>query len=345
MTKVLVIPAGTMVAASSRYRVYQYLEPLRDAGFQITVLNYPGLPTRTRRLVYFSRLALLALSADIVLIQKRLFPRFFPLLHRLNPRIVYDFDDALFAHSPVHQPAGMKAAYYEAEGRCFDAVLAVCRHVIAGNEYLASYARHITPNVSIIPTAVDLSRYHVRTSRPSPDAPIVLGWVGSGHNLIYLEDLAPVFAMLSQHFWKKILLHVISDRPPNLPASIPLRFQPWCLESEIEDLLAFDIGLMPLRDDDWTRGKCAFKAIQYMAIGIPVLASPVGANVQLISHNVNGLLAATEEQWLESLTALVQDSELRCSLGRAGRRTVERRYSSQLMIPQLTDVFRQVLES
>lgn len=344
MRKILFVPAGTVSGASSRYRVYQYLEPLRRQGFQDRVLNYPKPPTLLRRLAYFAHLILLASRVDIVFIQKRLFPRFLPWLCHLNIKIVYDFDDALFADTSAAWQAGFAKQKIHLNRRFFDVTLRVSHHIIAGNEYLAAYARRINPNVTVIPTAVDMSRYPSRPSRKSLDTPITLGWVGNGENLVYLQDLTSVFVSLAQRFGNRIRLHVISDDQPVMPNVVPLRFQTWRLESEVEDLFAFDIGLMPLRDDVWTRGKCAFKAIQCMALGIPTVASPVGANKSLIEHNVNGLLAVTESDWIENLTMLIQDADLRQRLGAAGRSTVIERYSLEAMLPKLIGVLQKVME-
>jgi len=344
MFKVLFVSSGTMTSASSRYRVYQYLEPLRRSGFQAEVLDYPRLTTPLRRLAYFAHLASAAWRADVVLIQKRFFPRFLPLLHRLNSKIVYDFDDALFAGPSAARQAGLARPKSRADNQHLDMTLRLCRHVVAGNKYLAAYACRINPNVTVIPTVVDISRYPVRLSRRSPGAPITLGWVGNSENLIYLQDLAPVLVHLTERLGEKIRLHVISDRQPEMPGVVPLHFQPWRLESEVGDLFAFDIGLMPLIDNDWTRGKCAFKAIQYMALGIPTVASPVGANKELIEHNVNGLLASNKDEWIESLTRLIHDGSLRHKLGMAGRQTVIGQYSLEVMFPRLIGVLHKVME-
>lgn len=338
MINVLFVPSGPMTSASSRYRVYQYLEPLRKEHFQVQVLNYPKPPTVLRRLVYFAHLTLMALRMDVVFIQKRLFPRFLPLLHRLKARLIYDFDDALFAGPSAAREAGLAKPKNETDNRHINMTLRLYDHIIVGNDYLAAYAGRFNRNVTVIPTVVDLSRYPVRQPRKSPKATITLGWVGNSENLIYLQDLDSVFAALTERFGEEIRLHVISDRRPEVPDAVLLHFQPWRLESEVEDLFAFDIGLMPLRDNEWTRGKCAFKAIQYMALGIPTVASPVGANEELIQHGVNGLLADDESKWIEHLSKLIQDASLRRRLGMAGRQTVIERYSLEAMLPTLADV-------
>ncbi|RMF38264.1 MAG: hypothetical protein D6759_01205, partial [Chloroflexi bacterium] len=143
MPVLLFVPSGTLLSASSRYRVYQYLEPLRRRGFRSKLLRYPDTPSPIRRLAYFARLACIAPLVDVVVVQKRLFPRFLPILRRLNPRIVYDFDDALFARSSAARQAGMKRRPSDGSAhnaQSLDLMLRLARHVVAGNEYLAAYA-------------------------------------------------------------------------------------------------------------------------------------------------------------------------------------------------------------
>jgi glycosyltransferase involved in cell wall biosynthesis len=337
--KVVVCPAGTVQSASTRYRVCQFLAPLRDQGMRIQVAPYPVQATPVRRLAYFGRLIRLARWADVIWIQKRRFPRFLPLLAKINSRIVYDFDDALFVGASSEWLKGSTKPDFARDAR-FDALLKQCRHVIAGNDYLASYARRVNPQVTVIPTVVDLARYPLSPAHGTVRSPITLGWVGNGENLVYLQDLEQVFVRLRERFGDRIRLHVISDRAPQLPADVPLVFQPWRLETEVEDLYAFDIGLMPLRDDPLARGKCAFKAVQYMALGIPAVVSPVGANKELVEHQVNGLLATSHAEWLECLTALIQDRELGQRLGLAGRETIAERFSLDAAVPAMALVLR-----
>ena len=339
MATVLFLPSGTTLSASSRYRVHQYLEPLRSHGFRIRVLNYPQPATRLARFKYFSRLLMAAATSDIIFIQKRLFPRFLPLLALLRSKLVYDFDDALFATTSAARQSRRQLENDQPSrhNRGLHRALKSCHHVIAGNAYLASYARSLNKHVSVLPTVVDLSRYPARQQRPDSGR-ICIGWVGNSENLIYLLDLAPVLVGLTQLFANGIQLCVISDRPPRLPSEIPLQYKPWNLDHEVEDLLMFDVGLMPLRDDTWTRGKCAFKAIQYMAIGIPTVASPVGANKDLIQHDVNGFLAADQDEWTTTLTRLVKDGDLRQRVGAAGRDTIAERYSLEKTVPRLAEI-------
>jgi glycosyltransferase involved in cell wall biosynthesis len=159
-----------------------------------------------------------------------------------------------------------------------------------------------------------------------PQSPIRLGWIGVEDNLIYLRQLDKVFESLYARYGDRVELNIVSSRPIETP--LPTTFQPWSLETEDASVLTFDIGLMPLTDDPFSRGKCAFKAVYCMSRGIPVVASPVGANKALIQPGINGFLPATPQEWLRSLGTLIEDSELRARLGAKAREEIAMHYSA-----------------
>jgi glycosyltransferase involved in cell wall biosynthesis len=156
--------------------------------------------------------------------------------------------------------------------------------------------------------------------------PIVLGWMGSSTSQTHLEAFAPVLQALTSR--RGVVLRVCSNREPSLPG-VPFEWQPWSADVELAELGRFDIGIMPVPDDAFSRGKCALKALQYMAMGVATVCSPVGANRELIRHGENGLLATTAEEWLAAVASLIDDPGLRLRLGRAGRQTVESGYSAR----------------
>jgi len=236
---------------------------------------------------------------------------------------VFDFDDAIF-----HNRWGLEARKVR---RIVDAV----RHVVVGNAHLAEFVGR-PDKTTIIPTVVDEQRY---VPRAEPDGRFTIVWTGMAHNL---RELAPYAAAL-----RRVLaetggrLVIVADRldAPFL-AGLPLDFIPWSPDVEVAALGAGHVGVMPLADTPYNRGKCAFKLIQYMARGIPVVASPVGANREVVRHGTDGLLAATEAEWVEGLLALARDRDLRLRLGAAGRRRVEEAYSVTAVVPRYLEVLR-----
>lgn len=237
----------------------------------------------------------------------------------LKRPLVFDFDDAIFKlhTSSVNQSFG----WLKFPGK----TATLCRmasRVVVGNAYLADYARRYNACVSIVPTSIDTDRYQPRPRGAS--GRVVVGWTGSSTSQTHLEAFAPVLQRLVK--LNDVEIRVISNRPFEL-AGVPATWRPWSAETEIDEIGRFDIGIMPMPHDEWSKGKCALKLLQYMALGIPAVGSAVGANVEVIRHGENGLLAATDAEWQEGLERLVGDPELRVRLGRAGRQTVEAEYS------------------
>jgi glycosyltransferase involved in cell wall biosynthesis len=225
--------------------------------------------------------------------------------------------------------------------KCPGKTAAICRlsaHVVAGNDYLASYARQHNVRVTVIPSSVDTERY--RPALGPRSGPLVIGWMGTATSQTHLELFAPMLRALSGAGDRE--LRVISDRPPKLP-EVRFTWRSWSSETELDELRAFDIGIMPMPDDPWAAGKCAMKALLYMAVGVPVVASAVGMNREVISHAENGLLAGSPEDFKAAVETLAQNPALRRSLGDAGRATVESRYSMRQCASRFGDVLRQVV--
>jgi glycosyltransferase involved in cell wall biosynthesis len=212
--------------------------------------------------------------------------------------------------------------------------------VIAGNLYLAEYAQRAgAARVEVVPTVVDLKRYCAGVRDAS--VPFTIGWIGSPPTARYLERVAPALAAACQGGRARVV--AVGSGPVSLPA-VPLEVRPWAHHTEAAEIRRFDVGIMPMPDDPWARGKCGFKLIQYMACGVPVIASPVSANLDIVSHGANGLLAASQDEWIAALEALRVDPQLRERLGTAGRHTVEQRYSLDVTAPRLADLLLQVVQ-
>jgi glycosyltransferase involved in cell wall biosynthesis len=247
-----------------------------------------------------------------------------------------DLDDAVFHNYDRHRLAPVRWAW----GRKIDRLMRGATLVTAGNAYLAQRARDAgSPWVEVIPTVIDLDRYpRVAPSRPATGAPVDIVWIGSPATAAYLQALASPLQRLAAE--QSIRLVVIGAEPPRWPG-VNVIPKSWSADSEAAEIARCHIGVMPLPDSPWERGKCGYKLIQYMACGLPVVASPVGVNREIIEPDRNGLLASDDEQWTVALRRLTVDAALRQRLGAAGRGTVERHYSVQALAPRLAALLQE----
>lgn len=245
--------------------------------------------------------------------------------------VVFDFDDAIF-HA-YKSPSNGYLSYLKFPGKTAE----ICRlstHVMAGNDYLADYGRQYNENVSIVPTTIDTDKYTV-VKKDTPEV-VTIGWSGSFSTIQHLDTIRGALQELAGT--EKFHLRVIGAPVYKIPG-VETEAMQWRSATEIADLAAIDIGLMPLPDDNWSRGKCGLKALQYMALGIPTVCSPVGVNSTIINDGENGLLAASPAEWVEKVKLLIHDAGLRQGLGLAGRKTVEREYSAAVIAPRVADIF------
>jgi glycosyltransferase involved in cell wall biosynthesis len=249
------------------------------------------------------------------------------MFRRIAPAMVLDVDDGIFLAHPEK----------------FRGLASMCDLVIAGNSLLAERVAMVNSRVAVIPTCLDTHRHALKPAGEAPaTARPVLGWTGTEHNLNSLRLVsAPLRALRRTHDFE---LSIIAERPPSLGelnlSGLDVRYTPWREETEIRDLHGFDVGLMPLEDSEWTRFKCGLKILQYMAIGIPAVASPVGVNRDIIRSGDNGFLAASQSQWTARLATLLDDPALRARMGAAGRATVEQRYSVAANLPKFEAALR-----
>ncbi len=280
-----------------------------------------------------------ARRADIVVLHREAFPFGPPLLERALARsvrrLVFSFDDALYAPYP-YSGSGLRRVQYRLKyRRNLGSVMSRSTAVIAGNETLAAYARQFSQHVQVIPTAVDTDNYPVKTCES--DGAVTIGWLGSPSTSVYLKGIEPSLKAIEERHGSRVRFRFIGDAGLRLDLK-NLEVLPWRQGVEISDLLSFDIGIMPLLDSEWTRGKCAFKAVQYMAVGIPVVASPIGAAVEAVIADETGYLARSGREWFADLNRLVQEPTLRLRLGANGRSHAERRFSTKSTLPMLVDV-------
>jgi len=355
--KILFLIPHLNLAASNRYRVYQYLPYLQNQGFETTVRPFVDTayfyktlyqPNHLiRKLAYSLRSTqrrLLDLNLvrkhDIVFIQRECLP-FGPaileeFISRLGKPIIYDFDDAVFL--PNVSQANRLIGWLKFPSKT-KTIIHLSNSIIAGNEYLRDYAIRFNTNTIVIPTSIDTGYYFTKKKSDTKQEPIRIGWVGGHTTLSYLHEIDDVLAKLSQVY--RVQLIVVGG-VYQIPG-VEVVSKPWSLEDELNDLLSLDIGIMPMPDNPWTRGKCGFKAIQYFGVGIPALASPVGVNNQIIQHGKNGFLATTQTEWYDYLSMLIKDPSLRIEMGMNGRKTVEAHYSLKANAPKIVNVIQQTI--
>jgi glycosyltransferase involved in cell wall biosynthesis len=346
------VPYPLDSAPGQRFRIEQWKPYLESDGISIDlrpfadpellrVLHQPGhLPAKVLgMLTAFAGRAVDAVRIgryDAVLVHRAASlagPAFVErLAARMRP-LIFDFDDAVYL---LHTSGANRwTSPLKFPGKTAT-LCRISRQVVAGNEYLAQYARRFNPHVTVIPSSVDTDAYRP-APRPSSDRQLVLGWMGSSTSQTYLEMFAPVLRQILDA--QPLELLIVSDREPVLPG-VRYRWRPWSGDREAADLAEFDIGIMPMPDDEWARGKCSMKALQYMGMGVPAVCTAVGTNVEVIQHGENGFLATTPEDWKAAIGALARDPALRRSMGDAGRRTVEARYSMRAAAARFGDVVR-----
>jgi glycosyltransferase involved in cell wall biosynthesis len=245
--------------------------------------------------------------------------------------VVFDFDDAIF-HT-YKSPSNGYLSYLKFPGKTGE-ICRLSRHVMAGNEYLADYARRYNSNVTVVPTTIDTEKYKVGQKEPSNV--VTIGWSGSFSTIQHLDTVRDVLAELAKT--EEFRLRVIGAPVYKIPG-VDVEAMQWRSATEIDDLAAIDIGIMPLPDDDWSKGKCGLKALQYMALGTPTICSPVGVNSTIIDDGVNGYLADSADEWIAKLKMLIHSPELRRKTGAAGRETVEREYSANVVAPLVAQIF------
>ena len=335
MTRLLVISPYPSSAPSHRVRLEQYVPSLRARGVEVTVRSLlderafrsRGVRLATAVMIGAARRIAEAVTAgrfDAVLVHREALPLPTAAIERVlghtARRLIFDFDDAIYLPQPeMRTPlAGLLRSPAK-----FGAMIGSADRVLAGNARLAEHASIYNRDVRIVPTTIDTDR-----TTPGPvrdDGRVVIGWMGSPSTSRYLEAILPaVGAVLSRD--PNLELRLVGARP-GIALGERMTSRPWVLERELEDLRGFDIGIMPLSDDEWSRGKCGYKALQYMSAGVATISSPVGVATDLADDGSTGLLASNHEEWVDALRLLASDPVRRRSLGVAGRELVVARYS------------------
>ena len=347
---VLYLTRYDRLGASSRYRFFQFFPALEASGVRCTAAplfdaaylqrRYQrgggGIGDLARAVLRRLGALLTARSYDLVVIEYELMPYLPALLERclvlLGVRYLVEYDDAIF-HRYDRSPHPLVRTLLSGK------IASVMRHsclTIAGNDYLADYARRAgAPRVETVPTVLDLGRY---PAPPAADNPcFTIGWIGSPSTSQYLLEVAEPLAAVCAGGRGRLVL--IGADPVDLPG-VPVLRVPWSEATEVAQICSFDVGIMPLPETPWAQGKCGFKLIQYMACGLPVVASPVGVNSRIVEQGSNGFLAQGTGQWIAALSALRDDRALRVRMGKTGRGKVEKQYSTEVVAPELVRIIK-----
>lgn len=338
--------------ASSRYRSIQYFPYLKKAG--ITCVHKPlfddsylqemyekdGKPLTSVIQRYFSRLHAIFNSRDydVIFIEKELFPylpaTFERILGRMNTPYIVDYDDAVFHN---YDQSGNMMVRSILKNK-IDAVMQSADAVVAGNEYLADRARAAEASrVEVIPTVIDMDRY--RMAPPDSEDPLTIGWIGSPNTFWYIELITDALKTVCEERNAEIVLVGSGQKDFKVK---PNRIVEWSEETEVDSICEFDVGIMPLEDGPWERGKCGLKLIQYMGCGKPVVASPVGVNESIVSEGETGYFAANHDEWVARLKHLADNREIARHLGKNGFERVKEKYCLSATAPILTELIRSV---
>lgn len=352
--QVLALTKYGRLGASSRLRSYQYFPWLESAGIEVQAqaliddhmlarkYQYGGHRPAEIARSYSRRIGAMLRkgSADLVWVEKEALP-WFPVhletaLLRSTPYLL-DYDDAIFHTYDSHRFSVVRKVF----GRRLDKLMEGAATVVAGNQYLASRAAEAGAGcIHLLPTVIDLKRYEPRNDCDvkSDSAPPRVVWIGSPSTLKYLRQIGPALGKLASQF--SFVLRVIGGGPIEIPG-VRTEIVDWSESTEVAQLSDCRVGIMPLLDSPWERGKCGYKLIQYMACGLPVVASPVGANVGIVDAGRTGLFADSADQWVDKLGELLADKERSIQMGQAGRAKVESMYCIQRTAPRLAEIFHE----
>lgn len=344
---------------SQRYRYEQYLNYFREQGFELTfseiitekddlIFYQPGhfmqkiyitiksIAIRLKDLYRAKQFDLIFIQREALFIGSAYFEkRFF----KSGSKVVFDFDDSIWLMDT--SPGNKKLEFLKNPDKTHQNILHA-HAVIAGNAYLAKYASQYNKNTHVIPTTID-TNFHI----PKPDLRakdiVVIGWSGSISTIKHFEHALSFLKPLKEKYGQRIEIRVIGD-PKYKLKELNIQGQSWSPKTEVDDLNRFDIGIMPLPDNEWAKGKCGLKGLSYMACGIATIMSPVGVNTEIIQHGVNGYLASTPEEWVRCISDLIENPSLRQKMGQAARQTVIDKYSVEANKGHYLSIFNSLLK-
>lgn len=345
---------------SQRFRFEQYFDFFRENGFEPELAFL--LSEEDDRIFYRSgkfsqKLGVLirsffkrhrdvraAKNADIIFVQREAFMTgstyFEKKLSQLGKKMIFDFDDSIWI---LDTSAANKKWEWLKDANKTSRIIGMSDLVLAGNQYLADYAKQFNKNVSIIPTTIDMGR-NKRIETIKTDGKVCIGWSGSITTIKHFEYAIPFLLKVKEKYGDKVYVKVIGDSSYE-NTELGIKGVAWSSEHEIKELCEMDIGIMPLPNDEWTKGKCGLKGLQYMALAIPTIMSPVGVNTKIIQDGQNGYLAGSVDEWLEKISALIESKELREKIGNEGRNTVINEYSVDAQKNNYLNAFKDLLKA
>jgi glycosyltransferase involved in cell wall biosynthesis len=359
MKVLLLLPYAWDTSPGQRFRIEQWAPHLKDLGIEFEIdelmtfdqqkfLYSKASPARKAAMILrtsydrWRRISASARRADVVWLHRTLTvigPAWLERrLARLGVPILYEFDDAIWVTDTTK--ANRAFGWLKFAGKT-EEICRLSHTVVVGNKYLADFAARHNPRVEIVPTTIDTHLYQPKSSYDISGR-TVIGWSGSITTSHHLELIGKALETVSKRH--EILFKVLGDKNFDLPG-VTTEASDWNRDTEVGDISGFDIGLMPLHDNQWAKGKCGLKALQYMGMGIPTILSPVGVNADIIRNGENGLWATTEDEWVSALTRLIESKELRERLGRAGRATVESDFSAVSQTPRVHQILQNVAAS
>lgn len=341
---------------SSRYRVEQYVPYLEEEGIRCIVR--PFMSSGFYKIIYKKGFYLqkilfflqssvrrffdlfTAVNCDIIFIHLEAFPFGPPLfewiVYLLGKKIIYDLDDAIYMGITSPNNAFLKYLKYSSKVK---EIVKISKHIITCNAYLADYAGRDNKNVTVIHTSVDTEKFV--PCRKDGTNGITIGWIGSHSTTRYLEELKDVFYELGRR--RSFILKIVgaAEHDIKIPNIKVVNIE-WSLKDEIEQFQSLDIGVYPLPDNKWVLGKTGFKTIQYMSVGVPCVVSNLGTNKNIVQDGINGYLADTKEEWIEKISRLIEDADMRKKIGLAGRKTVEEKYSVKACKDKYINIFKNI---
>jgi glycosyltransferase involved in cell wall biosynthesis len=346
---------------SQRFRFEQYLPFLEKEGYEFdyswlidkdddVIFYQPGNMMNKARIFiksWMKRLmdVLKAGNYDIVFVHREAFMTgsvlFEKIIHKSGAKLIFDFDDAIW-HYDVSD-ANKKLGWLKRPSKTKD-IIKLSDAVIAGNSYLADFARQFNKNVTVIPTTIDTAYHKPHLLKDWNPETVCIGWTGSLTTIKHFRTIEPVLKRIKDKYKTRVRFKLLGD-PTYFNPEIELQGLKWNLETEVEDLSDIDIGIMPLPDDEWAKGKCGFKGLQYMGMELPAVMSPVGMNMEIIQHGVNGFLAADESEWEQVLSMLIENPGRRREIGIQARKDIQVRYSVDAQWPVYKKLFDNLINS
>lgn len=361
--KVIFYLSDPEVVGSSRYRVSMYLPYLNERGIKYYISTpapdylFESFLEQTnsylKKIIYylyyfFRRLKdiLKAYKYDVVFIQRQIYPYGPPLLEKLllllNKKIIYDTDDANFA-KPIFTPHNLFQKFRPIEKITY--LIKISKHVTVADEYIRKYALQFNANVTVIPMCIDLNHYIKNDKIKQYIGKPIVGWAGTKSGLFYLKSIKNVFQKLKKEH--DFTLKIISGAADTIVKEIEsegldIEKKKWNFDEEISDLYTLDIGIVPLVKEEFEKGKFPFKALQYMAVGIPVVGTRWGVLEEIITDGVNGFLVDDEKDWIDKLSILIENTELRHKMGENGRKVIKEKFTYDINAPEFINIIKRI---